>query len=416
MKYSGLMQDWLAYLGSFPSGLARGSLEPVKNVAFRLGLLNLSSKIITIAGTNGKGSTAVFLESILLAAGFTTGVYISPHLVQYNERIRLNGKNIDDHGLIQAFKVVEEARQNTSLSYFEFSTLAALTIFKNHKPDVLILEVGLGGRLDAVNILDSDIAIITTISFDHTHVLGRTLEAIGHEKSGIMRPFKAVICGKNMPRSVYENARELKAKPYFLGRDFDFLAGKESWVWNFGSQIIKDLPMPKLPISNAALAIMAVQLLSSDDRVSFAAIASGIKKAFLHGRFERRIFLGKEVIFDVAHNPESAALLANNLAQEKNSGRVLGVFSMLNDKDIGATIKPLVGVVDRWYVGVLSDLRAASGEWLRIEINQAGVCDFAIFDSVITSFKQAIAECQEKDKIAVFGSFHTVAEVLANIR
>ncbi|MBU0743932.1 MAG: bifunctional tetrahydrofolate synthase/dihydrofolate synthase [Gammaproteobacteria bacterium] len=408
------LASWLHRLESLPSGLANNSLDHLKIVAQKLDLLKFTNKVITVAGTNGKGSTVIFLESILLASGFNTGAYISPHLVHYNERIRLNGKDVDDQALCWAFKLVEDAsiKANVVLSYFEFSTLAALLIFKSQKLDVLILEVGLGGRFDAVNILDSDLAIITTISLDHTHVLGDTLEAIGDEKSGIMRPYNPVICGANMPSSVYTAAKNNDSILYCLNKDFSYIEKENSWSWRFGKDFMDDLPQLHLPSNSAALALMAVRLLSDDFKISFQAIVVGLKNGYLPGRLQRMKFAGKKIIFDVAHNAESAELLALNLNKKRSCGRIYAVASMLMDKDIEAILLPLVTVVDRWYFGVLNQPRAVDKSQLLCCLQEVGISNFILLPTVAESLKQAIAECQEKDTIVVFGSFYTVAEGL----
>lgn len=409
------LTDWFKLLESLPSGLANKSLESIKKVAGKLGVLNFAGKIVTVAGTNGKGSTVAFLESMILAAGLKTGAFISPHILNYQERIRLNGKDVDDCALGQAFALVEEARAGISLSYFEFSTLAALVIFKKQNPDVLILEVGLGGRFDAVNILDGDIAVITTIALDHTHILGSTREAIGSEKSGIMRRLRPVVCGANMPASVYAVAHDLSAKLYSLGNDFSYTKKNGYWHWHWGETVIENLPALHLPLTSAALALMVIKLLFCKSEISQLAIITGLKNAFLPGRFERRVFDGRNIILDVAHNLEATVLLAKNLVADRVDGRILAVVSMFKDKDIVASFAPLAKVVDWWYLGILDSRRAAG----RLQLSQAleanGIINFSLFPTVKTSFTQAIAECQEKDRIAVFGSFYTVAEILKNI-
>ena len=406
------LADWLQYLETLLSGLNNKSLDRVKSIAKKLNLLKFTGKIITVAGTNGKGSCVIFLESILLAAGLKVGAYISPHLLRYNERIRLDGKDIDNEALCQAFAVVKQACADIVLSYFEFTTLVALLIFKKQNPDVLILEAGLGGRFDAVNILDNDISIITTISLDHMQILGNTKDVIGYEKSGIMRSLKPVICGENMPASVSIAADNVQAKLYCLNKDFNYAEKNGYWSWRTASEIIENLPLLRLPVNSAALAIMAIKLLSEDFKISSQAIIIGLKNAFLPGRLQRLIFNGKEIIFDVAHNHESASLLALNLNKNKSSGRVLAIVGMFGDKDIIGTLKPLVGIVDRWYFGVLDSPRAASTVHLVRCLQMAGSNNFVSLPTITVSLQQAIAECQEKDRIAVFGSFYAVAEGL----
>lgn len=407
------LNAWLQYLEALPSGLHNNSLLGVRSVAQKLGLLRFSGKIITVGGTNGKGSCVVFLEAILLAASLKTGAFISPHVLRYNERIRFNGKDIDDKTLCWAFTQVENARGDNVLSYFEFSTLAALAIFKKKQADVLILEVGLGGRFDAVNILDADIAVITTISLDHTKILGNTRFAIGREKAGIMRPFKPVVCGDvDVPKSIYAAAKKIKATLYSANKDFSFSQQNGCWNWRFAKNNTEKLPLPKLPIANAATALMVIKLLQKDFKISKKAIVTGIRKAFLPGRLQRIIVSNREIIFDVAHNPESAALLAQNLVKRKSQGRSLAVVSMLNDKNIMATLQPLTKIIDKWYLGVLNDSRASDAKRLTRCLVRAGGSNFIVLSSVTRALQQAIAECGIKDRIVVFGSFHTVAEGL----
>lgn len=407
---------WLHYIESFPSGLHNRSLVKIKSIARKLRLLNFPQKIIIVGGTNGKSSSVVLLESILRAAGYNTGAYISPHLLRYNERIRLNGIAIDDKTLCRTFAQIEKARGGVALSYFEFSTLVALAIFKRKKVEILILEVGLGGRFDAVNILDADIAIITTISLEHTHILGSTREAIGYEKSGIMRPLKPVICGDTtVPKSVSVVAKKIKAILYCVNQDFCYRQHQGKWCWQSSNSTISNLPLPQLPLANAATVLMAIKLLQHDLKISKKAITTGLNRAFLPGRWQTILLDNKQIIFDVAHNPESAALLARNIAKVKAEGRILAVMSMLGDKDIAATLRELTKVVDKWYIGLLTGARAANARKLTKGLMQAGGGEFVLLPNIAEALKQAIAEYRGKDKIVVFGSFHTVAAGLKNI-
>lgn len=408
---------WLQYLETLPSGLNNNSLVNVRNVAQKLELLDFSGKIVIVGGSNGKSSSVICLEAIFLAAGYKTGAYISPHVLYYNERIRLNGKNVATATLCQIFAQIEHARADTVLSYFEFSTLAALAICKQQKVEVLILEVGLGGRFDAVNILDADIAIITTISLEHSKFLGNTRELIGYEKAGIMRPFRPIICGDSaIPESIYAAAKSNKSILYSVGKDFFYAKQREKWYWQFSQNGIKNLPLPQLPLASAAIALMVIELLQKDLKVSRKAITSGLKKAFLLGRWQCIKVANKEIIFDVAHNPESAALLAQNLTKHQTSGRVLAVMSILGDKNITATLQKLTKITDKWYIGGLANKRAASVKHLTRCLLKAGGCNFVALPSITAALQQAIAECKRKDKILVFGSFYTVAEGLDSLR
>jgi len=406
------MKEWLPYLNSLPSGLTITSLDHVKKIAHVLGVMKFPGKIVTIAGTNGKGSCVAFLEAILVAAGYKVGAYISPHLLRYNERIRINGDAIDDDLLRSACAAVKIAQSGMVLSYFEFGTLVALKIFKQMELDVLLLEVGLGGRLDAVNILDADIAIISTIALDHMLQLGNTREDIGREKSGIMRKFKPIICGDpKPPRSVYASANKTKAILYCVQQDFTYTIEQNSWKWDYGSWHLENLPLPHLPLPDAATALMAIALLSTDVPVDYHAIVTGLSKAFLFGRWQR-LREKPEVIADVAHNAEATAFLADNLMRHPAAGKTLAVMSMFKDKDIVAALRPMIGIVDRWYIAALALPRAASVEQLRHHLSFCNVQKINSYENVVAAFGNALAEAQENDRIIVFGSFYTVAEVL----
>lgn len=401
------LNNWLIYLENLPSGLNNKSLARAKDIARQLDLLDFAAKIITVGGTNGKGSCVVFLESILLNAGYKTGAFISPHLLCYNERIRLNGKDIDDASLIQAFAIVDCCTNNTcnndrSLSYFEFTLLTALYIFKQQKLDILILEVGLGGRFDAVNILDSDIAIITTISLDHTQILGNTREAIGYEKAGIMRANKPIIFGDlKVPKTIYEQAKKSGAVLYC----------------KYDTNELNSVQL-KLPIASAKTALMAINLLQNDFKFNITqnAISRGLKQAFLPGRYQSFIFNKKEVILDVAHNEESAKLLARNLIKHKPKGRTIAIMSQLCDKDIVRTMQALTKIINKWYISTLDTNRAASFEQLTQGLREIKADNYVLATSIRVAFKQALAECEITDRIVVFGSFHTIAIILEIIK
>jgi dihydrofolate synthase/folylpolyglutamate synthase len=405
---------WLQYLESLPSGLVRSSLENLKNFAANLHLLDFNNTVITVAGTNGKGSTIIFLESILLSSGFKICSYISPHLLHYNERIRLNGVSVDDATICWALNLIKLAcdKSNTILSYFEFTTLAALAIFKISQPDFLLLEVGLGGRFDAVNIVDSNIAVITTISFDHTSILGNTKNDIGKEKAGIIRSLRPVVCGKNIPDTVYSVVLDKQAQLYCLNKDFTYYEEEKFWHWSFGKEILRNLPLPRLPIENAALALMVIKILSADFKILKSAIVSGLSHAFLLGRFQKIMTHKKEIIFDVAHNFEAATLLANNLSKLRLAGRILAVVGMLQDKDISAILCPVKEIIDKWFVGIIANVRTAKESQLISAFQEARITNFILLPTIADSLQQAIAECREKDRIVMFGSCYTVAEGL----
>lgn len=409
--------NWLQFISSLPIGLNKknSSFKCFKAVAEKLDLVNFDSKIIVVGGTNGKSSTVSILESIFLAAGFSIGSYVSPHLIKYNERIRLNGDCVDDKSLFKACSVIRKATYDIVLGQFEFTTLVALLLFKLNKLDVMVLEVGLGGRFDPVNILDIDLSIITTVSLDHTDVLGKTRDKIGLEKAGIMRSFKPVICGDNMSNSVIRYADSINANIFCLNRSFGYDFKDNGWRWNFSHKVLDGLPQANLPPENVALALMAVYLLSGDFKISYDAITVGLRGLSLPGRFQRIEFNGREIIFDVAHNGESAKLLASNLKKLSFYGNTLAVVGILNDKEIKSILKPLIGVVDSWYLGEVNDLRKSSNNVVGQILQNLGVGSFIKCATVKGSLFEAIKQSDEKDRIVVFGSNHTVAEALKQV-
>jgi dihydrofolate synthase / folylpolyglutamate synthase len=468
------LHEWLAYLETFPTGFAITNLEHVQLVAKKLQINSFPCPVIIVAGTNGKGSCVAFLEKIYLNAGYKTAAYISPHIIKYNERIRLNGHDVDDNSLCKTFDLIENTRTNinhpTNLSYFEFTTLAALYIFKQHHPDIIILEVGLGGRLDAVNIIDADIAVITTISLDHTQLLGKTRDAIGKEKAGIMRANKPVVCGDfDPPTIIYKEASAIKAPLYCINQDFSFTATNHDWTWQYNSTIIKNLPLTRLPLQNAATALMAVYLLQTKLSVPTKAIVAGLAQAFLPGRLQiitillenknseltpidpSNLNLGKarsqqasgvyeviheereqeqqhsinskcagyinnrQIILDVAHNPESTSLLAHNLAAMSMRGnQTVAVVSMLKDKDICSSLQPIAHLIDKWFISTLNTPRAATQQQLRTNLETIGVHPLKIQSctNIQEALQQAIASTEKNDRIVAFGSFYVIATIL----
>jgi len=402
---------WLTYLETLPSGLSNPNLISLELIAAKLQLGSLSSKVITVAGTNGKGSCVAFLEAILRAANLQVATFTSPHLFCFNERIRINGINVDDATLCRAFTTIEKIRGNTSLSYFEFTTLAALLIFQQTSLQVIVLEVGLGGRFDPVNIIDADIAVISSIGFDHTHILGNTRNAIGWEKAGIMRSHRPIIYGdNNPPLSVIAQAACLQAPFYSVEKDFSYAQHSRSWNWSYlNKKTMQDLPLPRLPIENATTALMVIELLQEYYLIPDASIYQGIREAFLPGRMQSATLnTGSKVIFDVAHNPQAAKFLAKNISLLREQGRVLAVSSMLGDKDIVGTFSNLSAIIDCWYIAALPSQRGATLAQLEASLKQSEVRQVNSFPDITMALQQAIADCRKLDTIIVFGSFHTV--------
>ncbi|WP_145538862.1 bifunctional tetrahydrofolate synthase/dihydrofolate synthase [Yersinia kristensenii] len=397
---------WLYYLERLHSQPIELGLERVKQVAERLDLLKPAPKVFTVAGTNGKGTTCCTLESILLAAGLRVGVYSSPHLLRYTERVRIQGQELPEAEHSHSFAKIEAGRKDISLTYFEFGTLSALQLFKQAKLDVVILEVGLGGRLDATNIVDSDVAAITSIAIDHTDWLGFDRESIGREKAGVFRAGKPAVVGEpDMPQSIADVAAKLGAHLYQRDIAWQFSQQEKSWDWQCDTRQWNNLPLPNVPLANAAtaLAVLHYSGLSLSEEV----IRQGVQTATLPGRFQR-VSEKPLLILDVAHNPHAARYLADKLAKLPKQGKVRAVVGMLSDKDIGGTLACLSEQVDEWYCAPLEGPRGASAEQLAEHLVQSRQ-----FSHVETAWRQAMQDAEPQDVVIVCGSFHTVAHVMA---
>jgi dihydrofolate synthase/folylpolyglutamate synthase len=412
---------WLAYLETLhPSAIALG-LERVAAVRAKMqGTLDCA--VITVTGTNGKGSTCALLEATLRCAGYRTGLYTSPHLSRYNERVRIGGSPQDDAALVAAFNAVEDARGDIPLTYFEYGTLAAFHAFGGAGLDVAILEVGLGGRLDAVNVVAADVAVVTSIALDHMDYLGPTRADIAREKAGIFRAGRPVVCAEpDPPGALVEHARVLEAPVTQIGRDYGFVAEERQWrYWGPGGPRF-GLPYPALrgayQLGNAATALAVVGLLRDRLHVDAGAIRDGLLTVDLEGRFQ--VLPGRPtIVLDVAHNPHAARVLAATLGTMGYFPETLAVFGMLADKDIRGVIAAIGARIDRWFVATLPGPRGAGAEAIRAELLQAGVAASAIrtFDTVESAFDAARGRADEADRIVVVGSFLTVAAALAAAR
>ncbi|WP_434662219.1 bifunctional tetrahydrofolate synthase/dihydrofolate synthase [Klebsiella sp. MISC125] len=402
------LATWLSYLEHLHSKTIDLGLARVSEVAARMAVLKPASFVFTVAGTNGKGTTCRTLESVLMAAGFKVGVYSSPHLVRYTERVRVQGEELSELAHTTSFAEIEAARGEISLSYFEFGTLSALWLFQQAQLDVVILEVGLGGRLDATNIVDADVAVVTSIALDHTDWLGSDRESIGREKAGIFRGGKPAIVGEpDMPQTIAEVASEKGAQLLRRDVDWGYEAGEQSWSFSDENGALTDLPLPQVPMPNAATALAALR--ASKLKVDEQAIRDGIQKAMLPGRFQI-ISDTPRVILDVAHNPHAAAYLAGRLKTLPKTGRVLAVIGMLHDKDIAGTLENLKAEVDDWYCAPLEGPRGATAEQL-LEHLRAG----KVYTSVAQAWYAATADARPQDTVLVCGSFHTVAHVMEEI-
>jgi len=406
------LSDWLSYLESIhPSEIELG-LSRVKAVAIKLGLLAQLNHVILVGGTNGKGSTCAYLEHLLLACDKTTGVFSSPHIIVYNERVRINGQQLNDAAHVEALRFVELGRGDTTLTYFEFNTLAALYLMKQANVDFLILEVGLGGRLDSTNIVDADMAIITTIDLDHQSWLGDTREAVSFEKAGIFRAKQTVICGEpNPPKPLVDHANSLGCDIQYKGQDFSFTAHSDHrWQYQ-GDMICDDLPVTRLPMTNAATALAAFEQLQTKHslKLSPELMAQVIADTSLPGRLQS-ISNAPQVVLDVAHNPQAGGYLAQWLAQQ-NVGTIHCVCAMLGDKDSQATLGVVSPFIDQWYLASLSCPRGAKASELALHV--AGDKIAGEYEQVTQALAAATAQANVDDLILVFGSFFTVSEVLS---
>jgi dihydrofolate synthase/folylpolyglutamate synthase len=420
---------WLAHLeAAHPVGIDMG-LTRIGRVKDALGL-SFDCPVITVGGTNGKGSTCAILETILLRAGYRVGCHTSPHLLAFNERARIGGVDATEAELLEHFEAVEQARASlpepVSLTYFEFTTLAIMRLFASRNLDAVILEVGLGGRLDAVNIIDTDCAIVTSIDIDHTDYLGDTREKIGFEKAGIFRAGKPAICGDpSPPQTLIDHAEAIGADLWLVGRDFRYEAqpGNERQQWSYigRSQRRSALAYPALrganQLINTSAALAALESLRERIPVSAQDIRLGLANVELPGRFQ--VLPGKpQIILDVAHNPHAAAVLAQNLGNMGFFPYTYAVFGAMGDKDVEGIVKQLKGEIDHWNVTSLPTPRAASPEALEAALREAGVengpdSSIARFETPADAFQDAIKRASENDRILVFGSFFTVAGVMA---
>jgi len=418
------LNDWLAYIERVHSRPIDLGLERVLRVKRAMGM-SQNVPLITVGGTNGKGSTCAMMESILSCAGYRVGLYMSPHLLRYNERVRIGGQAVGDEELAGAFAAVDAARGDTPLTYFEFGTLAAWRVFSDHKLDALILEVGLGGRLDAVNAFDADCAVVTNVDLDHMDYLGHTRERIGAEKAGIFRGGRpAVIGDPDPPQSVLDHARRIGAHTRRLGRDFGYAAERTQWLYwsRRDAQVVRrgGLAHPALrganQLLNASTAIAAVEALSDRLPVSMQDIRRGLLQVELPGRFQ--VLPGRPaVVLDVAHNPHAAAVLAANLGEMGFFPETWAVFGMLRDKDIAGVVDRLRARIDRWLVCTLEGARGESADGMATILRRAGIATDAIetFATAASAYARARDGCGEDGRILAFGSFLTVADVMRAI-
>ena len=412
------LQDWLDFCERLHPVTIDMGLERVREVADRLAL-RFACPVITVAGTNGKGSTCAMLEAILLQAGYRTGVYTSPHLVHFEERCRLSGQSATAEALAEAFAAVDAARGEVSLTYFEFSTLAILWLMSRANLDAVVLEVGLGGRLDAVNIVDADCAVITSIDLDHMAILGSDRETIGREKAGIMRAGRPVVVSDPVPpQSVVQHAEAIGADLWRFGRDFNFSGDKQQWSWAGRGRRYSGMAYPALrganQLVNASGVLAALDALRARIPVTAQAVRNGLAMVELPGRFQ--IVPGEPVlVLDVAHNPHSVAALAENLDAMGFYPTTHAVFGAMADKDLQPMLQRVGPLVDRWYFTDLPLPRAANALGLQQAWkaqNSRKDVDSSVYPDPQTALQAAVAAADPADRIIVFGSFYTVGGVL----
>ena len=412
------LQTWLDYLEHGHFKAIDMGLERIKSVASNLDLLHPAPYVITVAGTNGKGSTCRFLEVALMKLGLKVGVYSSPHLLRYNERVRINGQLLDDQAHIDSFTEIDQ-NKTASLTYFEFSTLSALKLFKDAKLDVVILEVGLGGRLDATNIVDPHLAVITSIDIDHVAFLGNNREDIGREKAGIFRANIPVIIGEpDCPQSILAIAQDLNAQKFQRNVDWQYEVKDGTFYWQSQTTQFNALPMPLIPIPNAGTAVAT--LLKTPFNVSEQIIRETLQEAQMTGRFQQlqatdfAHFSGQkpkaQVIIDVGHNPHAARYLAERLQAVKKA-KIFAIFSCLEDKELSGIVQPLREVIDEWHCVGLDCWRGQSSQAVFDKlVNVLPNATACVYENVDAIAPILFEQAEEQDIILVFGSFHTVAD------
>lgn len=415
MRFSTL-SEWLSWQEKLhPSTIDLG-LDRIKRTLERLEWRTPRCPVITVAGTNGKGSTVAMLRRIVSEAGYRVGTFTSPHLIRYNERITIAEQEVSDASLMVAFERIDAARGSETLTFFEFNTLAALLVFETADLDAIVLEVGLGGRLDAVNVVDADVAIISSIALDHCDWLGHDLETIGAEKAGIMRPEKVAIFGaRDMPHSIETAARERSSQLRRLGQQFDWQRQGDRWNWWSSGSRYDDLPLPALQgavqIDNAAAVLAALDALAHRLPVSREAIDNGLRTVRLAGRFQVFEF-ETQWILDVAHNPAAAQTLAQRLRELDLRSPTVAVCGVLGDKDLSGILAPLKSSFDRWIAVGLTGPRATPVDQFADHLSAAGMEVAASCSDVISGCERALAVAGVEGRVVVFGSFLTVGPAL----
>ena len=415
-EYPSNLQEWLDWQQTLHPQNIDFKLERIKSVYEKLDIKSIANKVIIVAGTNGKGSTVAILESILFENNFSVGTFTSPHIKRYNERIKIDKKEVTSAELIESFKMIDKLRGKTTLTYFEFATLTAFHLFSKKDLDYVVLEVGLGGRLDATNIIDSNLSIITSIGIDHTEFLGTTIDSIAMEKAGVMRPFAPCIYADKSPPSVLLSYAK-KNGSNFLYNQNDFFTKISNDTWSWKSNMGKNLVLPLLPLrgdfqyNHAAAALQALEIIEPSILENTELLNNGITNISLMGRYQK-ISSTPEIIIDVAHNADSAEKLMDNLNKE-NKKNTVAVIGVLKDKDVYSLIKPMINNVDKWYCGTINSDRGMNADEIKIRmsstINQKNIETFGSIDKACS---EAMLSLGKNDRLIVYGSFYTVSEFL----
>ena len=392
-------------------------LERILSVYEKLDISSIAKKVITVAGTNGKGSTVSFLESILSKNNYNVGTFTSPHILKYNERIKINQKEIDDASLLEVFELIDQKRGSTTLTYFEFATLAAFYLFSKSNLDVAVLEVGLGGRLDATNIIDSDVSIITSIGIDHTEFLGTTIDSIALEKAGVMRPFKKSIFAQDKPPAVlFQYAKNKSVNLLVHNNDYSVIKNSSTWDINFKNIKIENIPNLKMigdyQYNYAAASVIALSEILPESISDNGLLKDALSSTQISGRFQY-LQRSPDIILDVAHNEDAARSLARNIKRigYKKINVVLGILA---DKDVYSIVEPFSSFINHWHIGTIGSARGMNADEIKYRINSLFKNNLSIgtYPSVSSAFLSAFQKQQNDTLILVYGSFYTVSEVL----
>lgn len=413
------LSDWLQRLEKLKTITSpQETLEEIRLFIARFKLLSYSPKVIIVGGTNGKGSCVALLESIYLKAGLKVGAFTSPHLIRFNERVRVGGVTVSDDVLSEAFERIEEASDSFSFNYFQYSFLAALIFFKQALPDLIILEVGIGGRSDAVNAVEPDLSIITHVDLDHCDLLGDSRELIALDKAGIMRSGKPVVCGDfDPPLTLQQEAKRLGAEWYCVNDGFFYQQKDHAWRWATKTgHHFDELPLPKIELSNAAVVLMAVRYFMRFFDVSENTIAEGLQQVYLPGRQELIVYNGKRILFDVAHNPGAVKRLVHKIETLIVQGKIYAIAGWQKDKDIKNSLLSIKNYIFNWSLVSLPLPRGAANDFIASVLEALGVFNYSLKLTMQEALLNTLELMQKEDLLVIFGSFMTVSEAYASLK